>query len=66
MLPRLEAKPGDLFVGYFLTRRKNKLSPAEKMNVQVKNRLPAVSIGIDDSAIAILGKAFISRNLCRC
>ena len=46
-----------------LAGRKNELPSAEKMNVEVKNRLSAVRIRIDDHAITVIGKTLFAGNL---
>ena len=45
-----------------LTRRKDERATGEKVNVQMKNRLPAVAVCIDDDAIAVVGKTFFARD----
>ena len=39
-----------------LTRRKNELAPRKQVNVKMKNRLPAVAVGVYHDTITVLGK----------
>jgi len=48
-----------LLVG-FLSGRKNKRTTAEQVKMQMKNRLPAIAVGVDNRAIAGFGKIFFA------
>ena len=41
------------------------MSPAEEMQMQVKDRLPGVGVGVEDEAITRIGHTFTLRELAR-
>ncbi len=52
-----------LLVGFlvkFLAGRKNKWTTAKQVNMQMKNRLPAVAVGVDNRAVTGFGEIFFA------